>query len=251
VPVSGDERPPLPPRERMLRAAARLISTQGVAATGLREIVAASNAPRGSLQHYFPGGKDQLVTEAITIAGEVAARRVLRLADGLPSPTPGALFAAMAGAWRDIYARRGFAEGCPIAATAADSAATSPVLREAAGRAMGRWQGAVAEALVGVGVPEDRAGSLALLMLSALEGALIMARSRQDSEPLHAVVAELAPLLDAAAAPSPALLAPLPLVGKQDGRPLRTAGNAHPPSADPQDASIWLRGLRQPCSLLL
>jgi hypothetical protein len=39
-------------------------------------------------------------------------------------------------------------------------------------------------------------------MLSALEGALIMARSRQDTEPLDAIVAELAPVLDAAVAPS-------------------------------------------------
>jgi AcrR family transcriptional regulator len=198
VSVSGGERPPLPPRERMLQAAVRLISTQGVTGTGLREIVAASDAPRGSLQHYFPGGKDQLVTEAITIAGEVAARRVLRLAGQLPSRTPGALFAAMVDAWRDIYTRRGFAEGCPIAATAADSAATSPALRDAARRAMDRWQGSVADALAGLGVREHRARPLALLMISALEGALIMARSRQDTEPLDAVVAELAPVLDAA-----------------------------------------------------
>lgn len=199
MPVSGSDRPPLPPRERMLQAAVRLISTQGVSGTGLREIVAASEAPRGSLQHYFPGGKDQLVTEAITIAGEVAARRVLRFADQLPTRSPGALFAAMAGAWREIYTRRGFAEGCPIAATAADSAATSPVLRDAARRAMDRWQGSVAEALAGLGVPAARAGPLALLMLSALEGALIMARSREDTGPLDAIVAELGPVLDAAA----------------------------------------------------
>jgi AcrR family transcriptional regulator len=201
VPAGAGERPPLPPRERMLQAAIRLIATQGVSGTGLREIVAASDAPRGSLQHYFPGGKDQLVTEAITISGEVAARRVLRLADQLSSRTPGALFAAMAGAWRDIYARRGFAEGCPIAATAADSAAASPVLRDAARRAMDRWQGSVAQALADLGVPGHRARPLALLMLSALEGALIMARSRQDTEPLDAIVAELAPVLDAATLP--------------------------------------------------
>jgi AcrR family transcriptional regulator len=198
VSASGGDRPSLPPRERMLQAAVRLISTQGVTGTGLREIVAASDAPRGSLQHYFPGGKDQLVTEAITIAGEVAARRVLRLAGQLPSRTPGALFAAMVDAWRDIYVRRGFAEGCPIAATAADSAATSPALRDAARRAMDRWQESLADALAGLGVPEHRARPLALLMISALEGALIMARSRQDTEPLDAVVAELAPVLDAA-----------------------------------------------------
>jgi hypothetical protein len=105
----------------------------------------------------------------------------------------------MAGAWREIYTRRGFAEGCPIAATAADTAATSPVLRDAARRAMDRWQESVADALAGLGVPAARARPLALLMLSALEGALIMARSREDTGPLDAIVAELGPVLDAAA----------------------------------------------------
>jgi AcrR family transcriptional regulator len=182
----------------MLRAAVRLVGTQGVTGTGLREIVAAAGAPRGSLQHYFPGGKDQLVTEAVTIAGEVAARRVRRLAEALPAPTPGELFAAIINAWRDIYTTRGYAEGCPLAATAADAAATSPVLRDALRRALDGWLDALAEVLVTLGVPAPRARPLALLMLSSLEGALILARSRRDTQPLDAIVAELRPVLDAA-----------------------------------------------------
>jgi hypothetical protein len=83
---------------------------------------------------------------------------------------------------------------------------------------MDRWQGSVAAALVGLGVPEHRARPVALLMLSALEGALIMARSRQDTEPLDTIVAELAPVLDAAAARPLELLATLPLVDEEDGR---------------------------------
>jgi AcrR family transcriptional regulator len=191
------ERAPLPPRERMLRAAVRLVGTQGVTGTGLREIVAAAGAPRGSLQHYFPGGKDQLMTEAVTLAGQSAARRVRWLA--ARSGTPGELFAAIAGAWRDVYTGRGYAEGCPLAATAADAAATSPVLRDALRRALDGWLDSLAESLAALGVPGPRTRPLALLMFSALEGALILARSRQDSQPLDAIAAELAPVLDAAA----------------------------------------------------
>jgi DNA-binding transcriptional regulator YbjK len=76
----------------MLQAAAPLISTQGSTGAGPRKIAAASDAPRGSLQHCFSGGKGQLVAKAITIAGEVAAGRVLRLADQYPSRTPSATF---------------------------------------------------------------------------------------------------------------------------------------------------------------
>jgi AcrR family transcriptional regulator len=192
----------------MLRAAVRLISMQGVTATGLREIVAAADAPRGSLQHYFPGGKDQLVTEAVAIAGEVAARRVRRYAAAVPPPTPGDLFAAIAGAWRDIYASRGYAEGCPLAATATDAAAASPMLRDALRRALDTWLDALAQALAALGVPAPRTRPLALLMFSSLEGALILARSRQDSQPLDAVIAELRPVLDAARRQGPAARGP-------------------------------------------
>ena len=59
----------LTPRQRMVRSAAQLIRRQGVSATGVREIVLDADAPRGSLQHYFPGGKEQLVTEAVQWMG--------------------------------------------------------------------------------------------------------------------------------------------------------------------------------------
>jgi AcrR family transcriptional regulator len=54
----------------MPRAAVRLISTQGYTGTGPREVVAAWDAPHGSVWHYFPGGKDQLVSEALTITAD-------------------------------------------------------------------------------------------------------------------------------------------------------------------------------------
>jgi hypothetical protein len=61
-------RPPLPARERMLRAAVRLISTQGVTSTGLREIVAASDAPRGSLRIVGITGGSAFALDATTVA---------------------------------------------------------------------------------------------------------------------------------------------------------------------------------------
>ena len=53
--------PVRPPRERMVRSAAQLMRRKGVSGTGMREIVVDADAPRGSLQHYFPGGKEELV----------------------------------------------------------------------------------------------------------------------------------------------------------------------------------------------
>src|SRR2546423_7767304 len=97
-----------PPRKRMVLAAAELIRRQGVSGTGLRQIVNHAGAPRGSLQHYFPGGKDQLLTEAIESAQEFVVRSLTGYLELQPDATPGELFAVMTGWWRDLYREHGF-----------------------------------------------------------------------------------------------------------------------------------------------
>ncbi|EFH28238.1 TetR family transcriptional regulator, partial [Streptomyces sviceus ATCC 29083] len=70
--------------------------------------------------------------------------------------------------------------------------------RAAAAEAFATWTGPVARALTDMGVPEERASALATLMVSALEGAILMARAERDVRPLTTVAHELGPLLDAA-----------------------------------------------------
>lgn len=189
------------PRERMVFSAAQLIRREGVGATGMREVAAHARAPRGSLQHYFPGGKEQLVNEAVGWAGRYAADRVDRFLATLPEPTPSGLFALMVRQWTDEYASAGFAGGCPVAAATVDCAGDTESTREAVSAAFTRWTDAVAGALTGMGVPPDRAAPLATLMISSLEGAILLARAERDDRPLTAVARELGPLLDAAVAP--------------------------------------------------
>ncbi|GAB2730905.1 TetR/AcrR family transcriptional regulator [Streptomyces bullii] len=186
------------PRERMVFSAAQLIRREGVASTGMREVAADAAAPRGSLQHYFPGGKVQLVNEAVGWAGGYAGGRVARFLAALPEPTPSGLFAEMVRQWTDEYETAGFAGGCPVAAATVDCAESVPSTREAASAAFATWTGAVARALADMGVPEERAGALATLMISALEGAILIARAERDVRALTAVARELGPLLDAA-----------------------------------------------------
>jgi AcrR family transcriptional regulator len=164
----------------------------------MREVAAHAHAPRGSLQHYFPGGKEQLVNEAVDWAGRYAARRVERFLAALAEPTPGALFAQMVRQWTDEYGTAGFQGGCPVAAATVDCAESARSTREAASAAFAHWTGAVARALAGMGVPGERAEPLATLMISSLEGALLMARAERDVRALTAVSRELGPLLDAA-----------------------------------------------------
>ncbi|GGV63656.1 TetR family transcriptional regulator [Streptomyces griseoloalbus] len=186
------------PRERMVFSAAQLIRRDGVAATGMREVAAHAEAPRGSLQHYFPGGKEQLVNEAVGWAGRYAGDRVARFLAALPQPTPGGLFAEMVRQWTDEYESAGFGGGCPVAAATVDRAGSAESTRAAASAAFDRWTGAVARALSDMGVPAERAEPLATLMISSLEGAILLARAERDVRALTTVSRELGPLLDAA-----------------------------------------------------
>ena len=186
------------PRERVVYSAAQLIRRGGVSGTGLREVVAAARAPWGSLQHYFPGGKDQIVDEALAWASAFAAGVVETYLSTAESPTPGGLFATMVDQWRDDFTRHGYDRGCPLVAATADVVAENEALRASVSRGFATWQRPIAAGLRRMGVPRGRSASLAVLMLASLEGAIVLARAQQDVAPLTTVLRELRPVLDAA-----------------------------------------------------
>ncbi|GGQ12629.1 AcrR family transcriptional regulator [Actinomadura coerulea] len=189
------------PRERMVFSAAQLIRRDGVTATGLREVAEHAGAPRGSLQHYFPGGKEQLVNEAVEWAGRYASDRVARFVAAMARPTPGGLFAAMVRQWTDEFTATGFDRGCPVAAATVDCADSAASTRTAAAAAFAAWRRPIARELTAMGVPPRRATALATLMVSSLEGAILLARAEQSVRPLRTVARELAPYLDSCADP--------------------------------------------------
>jgi len=189
----------LPPRDRMVRSAAQLIRRKGVSGTGMREIVTEADAPRGSLQHYFPGGKEEIVSDALLWAGDMTAQLVRRNLRELKSRTPSALLAAIVDGWRCDLNREKFSVGCPLVAATADTAASSALLRDALRRAFDRWLEPLSESLIDLGVPVERSDNLALVIIAALEGAIILARVRRDVTPFDALVSELGPMLDGVA----------------------------------------------------
>ncbi len=184
-------------RDRIVYETAQHLRRAGVGGTALREVVADAGAPRGSLQHYFPGGKDQLVREALAWSGDWAAARVEQHRSRMRRPTPSRLFAAMVEEWAADLEARGYSRGCPVAAAVVDCAALDPSIRTAADAALEAWRRPITEALVGMGRSRRRAETLSTLMLCTLEGALVLARARRDCAPLRLVARELAPVLDA------------------------------------------------------
>lgn len=184
------------PRERMVYSAVQLVRTRGANGTGVRDVVEHARAPRGSFQHYFPGGKDQLVGEAVLWAADYAVDWARAYRATARKPTPSGLFAHLARQWKQEFGKRGFDRGCPLMATAADLVGAGSAVSEQVRDGLERWAAAVAGELVAMDVAPRRAKRLATLMISTLEGAIMSARVRGDTGPLTTVVAELAPLLD-------------------------------------------------------
>ncbi|WLP92294.1 TetR/AcrR family transcriptional regulator [Gordonia sp. NB41Y] len=182
------------PRERMIVHAADLIGRDGVAATSIGDVISASGAPRGSIYHHFPGGKTQLVTEAVRYAGDFITRRIGGQHPGSPSE---AVF-GIGDVWRRMLVNTDYQFGCPVLAGGLSRRA-EPEVADESQRIFGDWLRLIATRLIAEGVDPDRADSLANLTVSAIEGAVGMCQTRRSVEPLDRVIAELARLCDEAA----------------------------------------------------
>ncbi|MEU1981346.1 TetR/AcrR family transcriptional regulator [Nocardia sp. NPDC019395] len=173
------------PRAAMIRSAISLIRRRGVAAVSFADVLNASGAPRGSVYHHFPGGRAQLITEATQVAGERITGELTRALD---TPETAAALRALADALARGLDRGDYAVGCPIAAAALGN---EPGAVTAAGVAFDTWRDLVTRKLVQDGATPRRARSVALLVVSALEGALIVARTERNPAALDTVVEEL------------------------------------------------------------
>lgn len=181
-------------RERMVVSAALLIRERGAHPTAIADVLAHSGAPRGSAYHYFPGGRTQLLCEAVDYAGEFMAAHLGRASSGLDALD--GLFEY----YRDELQRSDFRAGCPVVAVAVeagdpDKPEQSAAVRERAAAVFARWRQVIAELLTADGVSAARARELAVLVLSSFEGALVIARAGRDIEPVEAVHAQLRSLI--------------------------------------------------------
>ncbi|GIV97623.1 MAG: putative HTH-type transcriptional regulator YxaF [Herpetosiphonaceae bacterium] len=182
-------------RDNILQATAELLERQGYFATGLNQIVEESGAPKGSLYYYFPDGKEGLIAEVIIRTGrEIAGRIRVHLAEiEDPADAVQSFILAMARYIQDSSCRG----GAPIATVALEMAATSDRLSVACQEAYDLWQGAFAEKLLTSGFAPERAQRLATCIISAIEGAIILSRTKRSAAPLEQIAYELGALLKA------------------------------------------------------
>ena len=102
-------------REQMTRSAALLFGERGFSGTGLREVIAHSSTPRGSIYHHFAGGKAELAREAVRHAADEVAGPV---GDAARGGDPIAALHAWLDHWRGALERSDFHAGSAVLAVA-------------------------------------------------------------------------------------------------------------------------------------
>ena len=184
---------PATARRRFLEATARLLERQGYQSTGLNQVVRESGSPKGSLYYYFPGGKEELVAEAVRHAAAPVSARISRAV------------ALIRTGERDAgESVRGFLEhiahfmetsdysaGGPISTSALEAATTSERVRTACAESYDSWITEFTRGLEAAGIAPDRAERLATLIVSTIEGAVILGRARRSAEPVRQAAREL------------------------------------------------------------
>lgn len=186
-------------RDKIVRATSSLIRRRGYAATGVNDIVAESGAPKGSLYHYFPGGKDEIVAHALRYAGDLVAGTLADIARAHARPAEVArIYGERLAEW---MAQSNFVDGCPVTTTMLEIEAEQTGIADACCAAYRQWRKTFSDLLVNAGVDLEKAENLALLAVMLLEGALILARAERNIRPIRAAFDEIARQFEAATPP--------------------------------------------------
>jgi AcrR family transcriptional regulator len=184
------------PRERMVISAALLIRERGAHPTAIADVLEHSGAPRGSAYHYFPGGRTQLLCEAIDFAGAYIAARIEKGQSGVE------VLDELVADYRNQLLHTDYRAGCPVVAVTVEAGDTSKqdqaaAVIDRAAAAFARWTDLIAQRLIADGVSPQRAEELAMLTTTAVEGAIVVARASRDVKPLDLVHGQLRALLQA------------------------------------------------------
>jgi TetR/AcrR family transcriptional repressor of lmrAB and yxaGH operons len=168
------------PRDRMIDAAIAGLRASGLAGAGINQVIAASGAPKGSLYHYFPEGKFQLVREAVE---RFAAERTREFEAALAGEAPPdqkvrRIFSRLA---KGLAAEE-FRCGCAVGGLALDLDGDSTELAPACGAAIDSWVAVIAAALAPL--PGTRRKALARFVVTAVQGCIVQARATRSTQPV-------------------------------------------------------------------
>lgn len=173
-------------REEMIRGAIGLLAQRGVQGASFSMVTDATNTPRGSIYHHFPGGKNELIEEAVASIGAL----VSSLIDAVDVDSPSQVVEVFLESWRALLISNEFNSNCAVANTAI-GASEDEELRRASQQVFDKWIASLTAAFVRSGVAKKTAVDYALVCLAATEGALIIGRVSQDDKVFSALSRQL------------------------------------------------------------
>lgn len=179
-------------RTRMVNSAITLLRERGANGVSIDAVLAHSGAPRGSVYHHFPGGRDEIVLTAANTAADFITKLIDEAA---ASNDPRRLIEQFVAFWNMALTASDYRAGCPIVSLAVDSREDQPEATELVRLTFADWHAKVAALLRRNGLTPKRASARATLAIAAIEGAVILCRAQRSSKPLDDVSAELVALL--------------------------------------------------------
>ena len=125
-------------RERMIEATIGLMRGSGLSGAGINDIVSESGAPKGSVYHFFPNGKVQIISEAL----KVYSQRVLTFVDqALASKrAPADKISALFNAFARRVAEADFQKSCAFGTVSLDLDAELEEVRVILETAFSEWR---------------------------------------------------------------------------------------------------------------
>lgn len=158
-------------KTRMIASAMYLLAREGYQGTSFTAVLEHSGAPRGSIYHHFPLGKDQMISAAV----DATLRRGLEPLDSLRGKSLATVLRGISDHWRHLLVRSQCKGACPVIAVSVG--ATNPELLAHVAGVMREWRSQYRTVLEDSGVPRRRSEESAALLLSGFEGAMHLARA--------------------------------------------------------------------------
>ena len=98
--------------------------------------------------------------------------------------------------WRHMLTSSDYRAGCPIAGAAVGGAESDPALHDQVAEIFAEWHVIIRDTLVAAGASAARAQSVAIMLVAAPEGALILARVQRSLAPVDDVAEEIRHVID-------------------------------------------------------
>jgi TetR/AcrR family transcriptional regulator, transcriptional repressor for nem operon len=189
-------------RERILSQVAPLFNQRGFSGAAMSDVMAATGLEKGGIYRHFES-KEALALAAFDFAAAEMARHMMDAVQGHQRTTDRLI--ALLSLWERVAVDPPIAGGCPVMNTAIENDDSNPALRDRARHAMSRLHKWL-RLMIGEGIetgelrPDVDPAALASVLLSTLEGALMLSRLYRDPVHMQRATQHLTSVVQAAAA---------------------------------------------------